>query len=151
MNVTAGRVANRFDLGGENYTVDAACASSLAAVHLAVKELNTYNSDMVIVGGADTAQNAFAYLCFSKTMALSPSGECRTLDEKANGIVLGEGIAILILKRLADAERDGDKIYAVIKSVGSSSDGRDKSMTAPRPEGQARALRRAYQIAQVFP
>ncbi|MFQ6039902.1 MAG: SDR family NAD(P)-dependent oxidoreductase, partial [Candidatus Poribacteria bacterium] len=151
MNVTAGRVANRFNLGGSNYTVDAACASSLAAVHLAVKELSTYSSDMVIVGGADTMQSAFAYLCFSKTMALSPTGECRPFDENADGIVLGEGVAILVLKRLEDAERDGDKIYAVIKAVGSSSDGRDKSMTAPRPEGQALALSRAYQRANVSP
>ena len=151
MNVAAGRVANRFDLGGENYTVDAACASSLAAVHLAVKELEAGNSDMVIVGGADTMQGAFAYTCFSKTLALSPRGKCCTFGESADGIVLGEGIAMLVLKRLADAERDGDKIYAVIKSVGASSDGRDKSMTAPRPEGQALALRRAYQKANISP
>ncbi|MBC8230016.1 acyltransferase domain-containing protein, partial [bacterium] len=151
MNVASGRVANRFNLGGENYTVDAACASSLAAVHLAVKELETGNSDMVIVGGTDTMQGAFAYTCFSKTMALSPRGKCCTFDESADGIVLGEGIAMLVLKRLADAERDGDKIYAVIKSVGASSDGRDKSMTAPRPEGQALALRRAYQKANISP
>jgi acyl transferase domain-containing protein/NAD(P)H-dependent flavin oxidoreductase YrpB (nitropropane dioxygenase family)/NAD(P)-dependent dehydrogenase (short-subunit alcohol dehydrogenase family) len=151
MNVAAGRVANRFNLGGENYTVDAACASSLAAVHLAAKELETGNSDMVIVGGADTMQGAFAYTCFSKTLALSPRGKCCTFDESADGIVLGEGIAILVLKRLADAERDGDKIYAVIKGVGASSDGRDKSMTAPRPEGQALALRRAYQKANISP
>ncbi|MFQ6040564.1 MAG: type I polyketide synthase, partial [Candidatus Poribacteria bacterium] len=151
MNVAAGRVANRFDLGGENYTVDAACASSLAAVHLAVKELETGNSDVVIVGGADTMQGAFAYTCFSKTLALSPRGRCCTFDESADGIVLGEGVAMLVLKRLADAERDGDKIYAVIKGVGASSDGRDKSMTAPRPEGQALALQRAYQKANISP
>src|SRR5207302_3889552 len=114
-NVTAGRVANRFDLGGANYTVDAACASSLAAVSLAVRELEHHTSDMVIVGGVDTMQNPFLYLCFSKTHALSPRGRCRTFDESADGIVISEGIAILILKRLADAERDGDRIYAVVK------------------------------------
>ena len=110
MNVVAGRVANRFDLGGTNYTVDAACASSLAALHLAVKELESGSSDMVIVGGADTMQNPFAYLCFSKTMALSPTGQARVFNEDADGIVLGEGIGMVLLKRLADAERDGDKI-----------------------------------------
>ena len=151
MNVAAGRVANRFNLGGTNFVVDAACASSLAAVSLAVKELEGRTSDMVIVGGADTIQSPFSYLCFSKTYALSRNGQCRTFDEKADGIVISEGIGILVLKRLADAERDGDHIYAVIKGVGGSSDGRDKGLTAPRPEGQVRALRRAYAKAGVSP
>ncbi|MFN3532165.1 MAG: beta-ketoacyl synthase N-terminal-like domain-containing protein, partial [Candidatus Brocadia sp.] len=151
LNVAAGRVANRFDFGGVNYTVDAACASSLAAVYLAVRELENETSDMVIVGGTDTLQNPFSYLCFSKTQALSPRGRCRTFDESADGIVISEGIAILVLKRLSDAERDGDRIYAVIKAVSGSSDGRDKGLTAPRPEGQALALKRAYEKAGVSP
>ena len=151
LNVAAGRVANRFDLGGVNYTVDAACASSLAAVYLATRELEAGTSDMVIVGGADTVQNPFAYLCFSKTRALSPRGRCRTFDESADGIVISEGVAVLVLKRLADAERDGDRIYAVIKAVAGSSDGRDKGLTAPRPEGQVRALDRAYAKAGFSP
>ncbi|MCF6153686.1 MAG: SDR family NAD(P)-dependent oxidoreductase [Candidatus Brocadia sp.] len=151
LNVTAGRVANRFDFGGVNYTVDAACASSLAAVYLALRELENETSDMVIVGGTDTLQNPFSYLCFSKTQALSPRGRCRTFDEGADGIVISEGIAILVLKRLSDAERDGDRIYAVIKAVSGSSDGRDKGLTAPRPEGQALALRRAYEKAGFSP
>jgi len=92
---------------------------------------------MVIVGGVDTMQNPFTYLCFSKTHALSPRGRRRTFDETADGIAISEGIAILVLKRLADAERDGDRIYAVIKAAGSSSDGRDPGLTGPRPEGQA--------------
>jgi acyl transferase domain-containing protein/NAD(P)H-dependent flavin oxidoreductase YrpB (nitropropane dioxygenase family) len=151
MNVTAGRVANRFDLGGVNYTVDAACASSLAALYLGVKELESRSSDMVILGAADCMQNPFTYLCFSKTQALSPRGACNTLDSSADGIVLGEGVAALILKRLADAERDGDRIYAVIKGIGASSDGRDKSLTAPRKEGQVKALERAYAKAGFSP
>jgi acyl transferase domain-containing protein/NAD(P)H-dependent flavin oxidoreductase YrpB (nitropropane dioxygenase family) len=151
LNVIAGRVANRFDLGGTNYTVDAACASSLAAVRLAVNELQAGSSNIVLVGGADTMQSPFAYLCFSKTQALSPSGQCRTFDEASDGIVISEGVVMLVLKRLADAERDGDRVYAVIKGVGSSSDGRDKGLTAPRPEGQMRALERAYLQAGVSP
>ncbi|MBN1226450.1 MAG: SDR family NAD(P)-dependent oxidoreductase, partial [Deltaproteobacteria bacterium] len=151
MNVAAGRVANRFDMGGSNFTVDAACASSMAAVYLGVKELQTFSSDMVVVGGSDTMQNPFTFLCFSKTQALSPTGRSCPLDESADGIVLGEGVAVAILKRLADAERDGDRIYAVIKSVGSSSDGRDKCLTAPRPEGQISALERAYDQAGICP
>jgi acyl transferase domain-containing protein len=150
-NVAAGRVANRFDLGGRNFTVDAACAASLAAIDLAVKELEEGSSDMVIVGGADTMQSPFAYLCFSKTHALSPRGRCHTFDDSSDGIAISEGVAALILKRLADAERDGDRIYAVIKGVGGSSDGKDKGLTAPRPEGQMRALKRAYSKAQVSP
>jgi acyl transferase domain-containing protein/NAD(P)H-dependent flavin oxidoreductase YrpB (nitropropane dioxygenase family)/NAD(P)-dependent dehydrogenase (short-subunit alcohol dehydrogenase family) len=150
-NVAAGRVANRFDLGGRNFTVDAACAASLAAVDLAVRELEDGTSDMVVVGGADTMQSPFAYLCFSKTHALSPRGRCHTFDDSSDGISISEGIAVIILKRLTDAERDGDRIYAVIKGVGGSSDGKDRGLTAPRPEGQMRAIRRAYAKAHVSP
>ncbi len=151
LNVVAGRVANRFDLGGVNYTVDAACASSLAAVYAAVRELETGTADMMVVGGADTVQNPFAYLCFSKTHALSPRGRCRPFDASADGIAISEGVAMLVLKRLEDAERDGDRIYAVIKAVAGSSDGRDRGLTAPRPEGQIRALERAYAAAGFGP
>ena len=151
LNVVAGRIANRFDLGGVNYTVDAACASSLAAVQLAARELEAGTSDMVLVGGGDTVQNAFGYTCFSKTHALSPTGRCRAFDADADGIAISEGIAVLVLKRLADAERDGDRVYAVLKAVSGSSDGRDRGLTAPRPEGQALALRRAYAQAGFSP
>ncbi len=151
MNVAAGRVANRFDLGGSNYTVDAACASSLAAVRLAVDELEFGSSNMVIVGGADTMQSPFAYLCFSNTQALSPTGQARPFDASADGIVISEGIAMAVLKRVEDAVRDGDRVYAVIKGVGSSSDGKDKGLTAPRPAGQIRALERAYDKAGFTP
>ncbi|HMM40682.1 MAG TPA: beta-ketoacyl synthase N-terminal-like domain-containing protein, partial [Thermomicrobiales bacterium] len=151
MNVASGRIANRFDFGGANFTVDAACASSLAAVYLAIRDLQTGNSDMAIVGGVDAIQNPFAYLCFSKTQALSPTGRCRPFDAGADGIAISEGFAAMVLKRLDDAERDGDRIYAVIQGVGAASDGRDRSMTAPRPEGQMRALDRAYAHAGYSP
>jgi acyl transferase domain-containing protein/NAD(P)-dependent dehydrogenase (short-subunit alcohol dehydrogenase family) len=151
MNVAAGRVANRFDLGGVNYTVDAACASSLAAVYAGVRELEARTSDVVVVGGVDAVQNPFAFLCFSKTHAHSPTGRCRTFDAEGDGIAIGEGFAALVLKRLDDAERDGDRIYGVIRAVGGSSDGRDRGLTAPRPEGQIRALRRAYAQAGFSP
>ncbi|MBD3559310.1 acyltransferase domain-containing protein, partial [Planktothrix sp. FACHB-1355] len=151
LNVISGRVANRFDFGGSNFTVDAACASSLAAVYQAVRELETRRSNVVIAGGVDTVQSPFAYMCFSKTQALSPRGKSRTFDKSADGIAISEGIAILVLKRLEDAERDGDRIYAVIKSVASSSDGKGLSMTAPLPAGQMRALKRAYEKAGFAP
>jgi acyl transferase domain-containing protein/NAD(P)H-dependent flavin oxidoreductase YrpB (nitropropane dioxygenase family)/NAD(P)-dependent dehydrogenase (short-subunit alcohol dehydrogenase family) len=151
MNVAAGRIANRLDFGGTNYTVDAACASSLSAIGLGARELQVGTSDMVLAGGVDAIQNPFAYLCFAKTHALSPTGRCRPFDASADGIAISEGFATVVLKRLADAERDGDRIYAVIRGVGAASDGRDRSLTAPRPEGQMRALRRAYAQARFSP
>jgi acyl transferase domain-containing protein/NAD(P)H-dependent flavin oxidoreductase YrpB (nitropropane dioxygenase family)/NAD(P)-dependent dehydrogenase (short-subunit alcohol dehydrogenase family) len=150
-NVAVGRIANRFNLAGPNYAIDAACGSSLAAVYACVRELQLGTSDVAIALGADTVQTPYAYMAFSKTHALSPQGRCRPFDATADGIVLSEGVGAVILKRLADAERDGDRIYAVIKGMGASSDGRDKGLTAPRLEGQLRALRRAYAQAGVSP
>ncbi|MFI6983403.1 SDR family NAD(P)-dependent oxidoreductase [Embleya sp. NPDC050154] len=150
-NVIAGRIANRLDLGGVNYTVDAACAASLAALDLACKELNTGSSDLVLCGGVDTHNGINDFLMFSSVRALSPSGRCATFDADADGIALGEGAVCVLLKRLADAERDGDRVYAVVKGVGGSSDGRSLGLTAPRPEGQRRALERAYRAAGVSP
>ncbi|MFE2431781.1 SDR family NAD(P)-dependent oxidoreductase [Streptomyces sp. NPDC059373] len=150
-NVISGRIANRLDLGGANYTVDAACASSLAAVDVACKELVTGTSDLVLCGGADLHNGINDYVLFSSVHALSPTGRSRAFDGSADGIALGEGVACVVLKRLADAERDGDRIYGVIKGVGSSSDGRSLGLTAPRPEGQRSALERAYRNARVSP
>ncbi len=151
LNVTAGRIANRLNLGGANYTVDAACGSSLAAASLAVRELETGSADVVILGGVNTVQNPFTYLAFSKTQAFSHRGRCRPFDVGADGIVISEGAAAVVLKRLADAERDGDRIYAVIKGVGASSDGRQRGLTAPVVDGQLRALSRAYAKSAVSP
>ncbi len=151
INVIAGRVANRFNFGGPNFSIDAACGSSLAALYAGVRELEMGTSDLAVVMGADTVQNPYTYMAFSKTHAFSQRGRCGTFDEAADGIVISEGVVAVILKRLADAERDGDRIYAVIKGVGASSDGRDKGLTAPRPEGQLRALERAYAKANVSP
>ena len=150
-NVIAGRIANRLDLGGTNYTVDAACASSLAAVDVACKELVGGTSDLVLCGGADLHNGINDYLMFSSVHALSSNGRSRTFDAEADGIALGEGVACVVLKRLADAERDGDRVYAVIKGVGGASDGRALGLTAPRPEGQRRALERAYRNAGLSP
>jgi len=150
-NVVAGRIANRLDLGGTNCVTDAACASSLSALSMAMSELHMGHSDLVITGGADTMNDIFMYICFSKTPALSPTGDCRPFSDGADGTLLGEGIGMVALKRLADAERDGDRIYAVVAGVGSSSDGRTKSIYAPAPAGQAKALRRAYQDAGYGP
>ena len=151
LNVLSGRIANRLDFGGVNFSVDSACASSLTAICQAVNELTAGRSDLVLAGGVDTVQGPFGFMCFSKTQALSPRGRCRTFDASSDGIVISEGIAMLALKRLADAERDGDRIYAVIKGITGGSDGKAKGLSAPLPAGQLRAMRRAYEQAGYAP
>ncbi|MFE5564668.1 SDR family NAD(P)-dependent oxidoreductase [Amycolatopsis japonica] len=150
-NVVSGRIANRFDLHGVNYTTDAACASSLAAVAGAINELALGKADLVLTGGVDTLNDIVMYMCFSKTPALSKSGDCRPFSDAADGTMLGEALVMLALKRLADAERDGDDIYAVIRGIGTSSDGRGSAIYAPVAAGQERALRRAYSSAGYGP
>ena len=150
-NVVAGRICNRLDLGGTNCVVDAACASSLSAVHMALLELIAGRSDMVVTGGVDTLNDIFMHMCFAKTRILSPTGDVRPFSKDADGTVLGEGIGLLVIKRLVDAEKDGDRIYAVIRGIGSASDGKSQSIYAPRPEGQALALRNAYTSAGIDP
>jgi acyl transferase domain-containing protein/acyl carrier protein len=150
-NVVAGRIANKLDLGGTNCVVDAACASSLSAVHLAALELQTGRCDVAVTGGCDTFNDIFMFTCFSKTPALSPSGDARPFDADGDGTILGEGIGVVVLKRLADAERAGDTVYAVIRGVGSSSDGKGNAIYAPSAAGQKKALRAAYARAGVTP
>jgi acyl transferase domain-containing protein/NAD(P)H-dependent flavin oxidoreductase YrpB (nitropropane dioxygenase family)/NAD(P)-dependent dehydrogenase (short-subunit alcohol dehydrogenase family) len=147
VNIIAGRVSNRFDLGGPNFTLDAACACSLAALDMAVRELQSFGSDLVLAGGIELEQSPQAYMAFSKTRALSPRGRARVFDEEADGIVLSEGAVVLVLKRLADAERAGDRIYAVVRGVAGSSDGKGMGLTAPKPKGQLRAIKRAHEQA----
>ncbi|MEH1797645.1 MAG: beta-ketoacyl synthase N-terminal-like domain-containing protein [Nostoc sp.] len=150
-NVVAGRIANRLDFGGMNCVVDAACASSFGALKMAISELVEHRSDMMLTGGVDTDNTIMAYISFSKTPAVSPSENVKPFDAKSDGMMLGEGIGMIVLKRLEDAERDNDKIYAVIKGIGTSSDGRYKSIYAPRKEGQVKALERAYEDAGFSP
>ncbi|MCW3174264.1 type I polyketide synthase [Shewanella subflava] len=150
-NVIAGRIANRFDLGGMNCVVDAACAGSLAALRMALTELTECRSDMMITGGVCTDNSPSMYMSFSKTPAFTTNETIQPFDIDSKGMMIGEGIGMVALKRLEDAERDGDRIYAVIKGVGASSDGKFKSIYAPRPEGQAKALKRAYDDAGFEP
>ncbi|MEM1122204.1 MAG: beta-ketoacyl synthase N-terminal-like domain-containing protein, partial [Bacteroidota bacterium] len=150
-NVISGRITNRFDLGGINSVVDAACAASLSAIKMALSELVEGRADMMLTGGVDTDNSPFMYMSFSKTPAFSKSGNISPFSEKADGMLIGEGLGMLVLKRLKDAERDGDQIYAVIKGVGTSSDGRFKSVYAPRSSGQAMAIERAYEEAGFDP
>jgi acyl transferase domain-containing protein len=150
-NIITGRVANRLNFGGRNYTVDAACASSLAALDVACQELCSHRSDMAILGGVDMHNSKTDYIMFSSSRVLSSIGRCAAFDAEADGIVLGEGIGVLVLKRLEDAKRDGNKIYAVIKGLGGSSDGRNFGVTTPSRKGEAKAMERAYQNAGILP
>ncbi|MCP4117293.1 MAG: SDR family oxidoreductase [Desulfobacteraceae bacterium] len=150
-NVVAGRIANRLDLGGTNSVVDAACASSLSAVNTAVMELIEGRCDISISGGVDTLNDIFMNMCFAKTGVLSHSGDAKPFSKDADGTVLGEGIGMLVMKRLEDAERDKDRIYAVIKGIGTSSDGKTGGIYAPDAKGQLRALKAAYDLAGVDP
>jgi acyl transferase domain-containing protein len=147
-NIIAGRVANVFNFTGPNYVTDAACASSLAALQSAIDGLRFGQFDAVLTGGVDRSMGVESFVKFSKIGALSPDGS-RPYAEGANGFVMGEGTAIFLLKRLEDAERDGDKIYAVIRAIGGSSDGKGKGITAPNPLGQQRAIQRAWKNAGI--
>ena len=149
-NVIAGRIANVFNFGGPNFVTDAACASSLAALQASVNGLVNHQFDAAITGGIDGNMGVEGFVKFSKIGALSPDGS-RPFAEGANGFVMGEGAILFMLKRLADAEKDDDKIYAVIRGIGASSDGKGKGITAPNPVGQLRAIERGWQNAGVDP
>ena len=150
-NVISGRIANRFDFGGTNCVVDAACAGSLAAIKLAISDLLEHRSEVMISGGVCCDNSPFMYMSFSKTPAFTTGEDIRPFDNDSKGMMIGEGIGMMAFKRLEDAERDGDKVYAVLKGIGTSSDGRFKSIYAPRPDGQAKALKRAYEDAGFDP
>jgi len=149
-NCIAGRIANIFNFHGPNYVCDAACASAMAAISSASEGLIGNDFDAVITGGIDRNMGASTFVKFCKIGALSATGT-RPFAEGADGFVMGEGAAIFVLKRLADAERDGDKIYAVLLGMGGSSDGKGKGITAPNPIGQTLAVERAWKNAGVSP
>jgi acyl transferase domain-containing protein/NAD(P)-dependent dehydrogenase (short-subunit alcohol dehydrogenase family)/acyl carrier protein len=150
-NVVAGRISKHLNLGGTNCVVDAACASSLSAMHLGIMELQTHRADMIVTGGVDTFNDIFMYMCFSKTPALSPTGNASPFSANGDGTILGEGLGVVVLKRLKDATRDGDKIYGVIKSIGTSSDGRGGAVYEPSTSGQVKALACAYKESGIDP
>ncbi len=150
-NLVSGRVANRFDFQGTNYIIDGACASSLLALERGLDDLRAHRSDLVLVGGVHASSPPPIFMIFSQLEALSRRGRLRPFDADADGTVLGEGIGVLALKRVADAEAAGDRIYALVKAVGTASDGRALGMLAPRREGEVLALARAYEAACVDP
>ncbi|MCG8462577.1 MAG: polyketide synthase, partial [Holophagales bacterium] len=137
--IVAGRIASAFDLHGPNLSVESACASTLAAVGVAVDALRTGQCDAVLTGGVETAVGAEAFVKFAKIQALSGEGAF-VFDQRADGFVIGEGCGILVLRRLSDAVRDGQRIYGLIRGYGSASDGAGKGISAPDSAGQLRAL-----------
>jgi len=149
-NCIAGRIANLFNFHGPNYVCDAACASAMAAISSAVKGLVERDFDTVITGGIDRNMGAPTFVKFCKIGALSATGT-RPYAQGADGFVMGEGAALFLLKRLADAERDGDKVYAVLRGIGGSSDGKGKGITAPNPVGQKLCIERGWQNAELSP
>ncbi|HET8823490.1 MAG TPA: type I polyketide synthase, partial [Terriglobales bacterium] len=149
-NCIAGRIANLFNFHGPNFTCDAACASAMAAITSAVEGLVANDFDVAVTGGVDRNMGASTFVKFCKIGALSATGT-RPYAEGADGFVMGEGCALFLMKRLADAERDGDKIYAVLRGMGGSSDGKGKGITAPNPVGQRLAIERGWQNAGLSP
>ncbi|MBA4420235.1 MAG: hypothetical protein C0391_03735, partial [Anaerolinea sp.] len=149
-NIIAGRVANVFNFTGPNFITDAACASSLAALQAAVDGLENHKFDAVLTGGIDHSMGPESYVKFCKIGALSVDGS-RPYADGANGFVMGEGAVVYLLKRLEDAESAGDNIYAVVRGIGGSSDGKGKGITAPNPLGQQRAIERAWKDAGLSP
>src|SRR6266851_6699388 len=139
-------VAKALGLGGGHFTLDAACASSLYALKLAVDELQVGRADAMLTGGLSRPDCLYTQMGFSQLRALSPTGRCSPFDAAADGLVVGEGAGMFVLKRLTDAIRDGDHVYAVIAGIGVSNDIHGK-LLAPSSEGQLRALRQAYDQA----
>ena len=149
-NIVSGRVANLLNLRGPNFITDAACASSFAAIDSAVDLLAKGYCDAVITGGVDRNMGPSSFVKFCKIGALSATGT-RPFGDGADGFVMGEGAGAFLLKRLSDAERDGDRVYAVIRGVAGSSDGKGKGITAPNPVGQKLAVQRAWEDAGLDP
>ncbi len=139
-------LARGFGLGGGSYTLDAACASSIYAVKLACDELLSHRADTMLAGGVSRPECLYTQVGFSQLLALSPSGRCAPFDESADGLVVGEGAGILVLKRLEDAINGKDRIYGLIKGIGLSNDMRG-NLLAPDSEGQLRAMHSAYKSA----
>ena len=150
-NLAASRIANRFDLRGAAYTVDAACASSLIAVDHAANQLRSGAADVVLAGGVHHCHDLTLWSVFCQLRALSPTEVIRPFSRDADGILVGEGTGIFVLKRVADAERDGDRIYAVIRGTGVASDGAGASLMNPRPEGQVLAVQQAWAASGLDP
>ena len=150
-NMMTGRIANRLNLRGPNYVLDAACASSLLAVAAAADELRSGRSDMMLAGGVNATLPADVTTSFTQLGALSARGRVRPFEAGSDGTLLGEGLGVVVLKRLEDAIEDGDRVYAVLRGVGHSSDGKGAGLLAPSQDGETLAIRRAYELTGIDP
>jgi len=150
-NLAASRIANRLDLHGPAYTIDAACASSLLAVDQACRELESGRCHLAIAGGVHLCHDVAFWSVFHQLGVLSRQQVCRPFDVRADGLLMGEGVGMVVLKSAAAAIRDKNRIYAMIRGTGVSSDGRQSSLMQPNAEGQSRALARAWQTAGLDP
>lgn len=150
-SITANRLSYVFDLRGPSIAVDTACSSSLVAIHLACQSLAAGECSTALAGGVQIMMSPWVSVAASKGEFLSPDGRCKTFDESANGYVRGEGVGMLVLKRLEDAERDGDRIWAVVRGSAVNQDGRSNGLTAPNPTAQIDVISTALRRANVSP
>ncbi len=150
-SIVANRVSYMLDLRGPSMTLDSACSSSLLAVHQAVRSLRSGETDMALAGGVNLVVAPTTTVVFDQAGALAPDGRCKAFDASADGIARGEGAGMVVLKRLSDAQRDGDEVLAVIAGSAVNSDGRSNGLMAPNPAAQADLLRLAYRDAGVHP
>lgn len=150
-SAAVGRISYIYDLQGPAIAVDTACSSSLVAIHLAVQSLRRGESDLAVAGGVNLMLTPEPFIGFSQLQALSPSGRCYTFDQRADGYVRGEGCGVVLLKRLADAERDGDRILAVIRGSAVNQDGESSGLTAPNALSQKAVIESALADADLSP
>ncbi len=151
LSIAANRISYLFDWRGPSLAIDTACSSSLVATHLACQSLNNGDTDLAVAGGVNLILRPELTLIFSKARMMSPEGRCKTFDAEANGYVRGEGGGIIVLKRLADAEREGDRVLAVIRGSAINQDGHSNGLTAPNGPAQVAVMRQAMQKAGVSP
>ncbi|MEV8474408.1 SDR family NAD(P)-dependent oxidoreductase [Streptomyces sp. NPDC051173] len=149
--IIANRVSHHFDFRGPSVVNDTACSSSLVAVQQAVQALRNGDCDQALAGGVNLTWSPRHFIAFAKAGMLSPDGLCRAFDADANGYVRGEGGGAVLLKRAADARRDGDAVHAVIKGIGSNHGGRTSSLTVTNPAAQAELITDVYRRAGIEP
>ncbi|WP_231702975.1 type I polyketide synthase [Tsukamurella asaccharolytica] len=151
LSVISNRVSYALDLRGPSVTVDTACSSSLVTVHLACRGLRSHETDLAIAAGVNVMLSPAVTRSFDQLSAMSPTGRCHSFDAAADGYVRGEGCGVVVLKRLSDAVRDGDRVLAVVRGSAVNQDGRSNGLTAPSPAAQAAVLRSAYADASISP